>query len=52
MIYLVEDDDSIRKLVIYALESHGYEAQGCLENTSGLEYEGKTDHCRIGSLEK
>jgi len=28
VIYLVEDDDSIRKLVIYALESQGYVAQG------------------------
>ena len=28
MIYLVEDDDSIRKLVVYALESQGYEAKG------------------------
>lgn len=28
MIYLVEDDDSIRKLVIYALETQGYEAEG------------------------
>ena len=28
MIYLLEDDDSIRKLVIYALESAGYEAKG------------------------
>ena len=28
MIYLVEDDASIRKLVVYALESQGYEAQG------------------------
>ena len=28
MIYLVEDDESIRKLVIYALESQGYEAEG------------------------
>jgi Response regulator containing CheY-like receiver, AAA-type ATPase, and DNA-binding domains len=28
MIYLLEDDDSIRKLVIYALESQGYEAKG------------------------
>ena len=27
-IYLLEDDDSIRKLVVYALESQGYEAQG------------------------
>jgi len=28
MIYLLEDDDSIRKLVVYALESQGYEAKG------------------------
>lgn len=28
MIYLLEDDDSIRKLVIYALESQGYEGKG------------------------
>ena len=28
MIYLLEDDDSIRKLVSYGLESQGYEAQG------------------------
>ena len=28
MIYLLEDDDSIRKLVIYALESQGYQACG------------------------
>ena len=28
MIYLLEDDDSIRKLVIYALESQGYQAIG------------------------
>lgn len=28
MIYLLEDDDSIRKLVVYALESQGYEALG------------------------
>ena len=28
MIYLLEDDDSIRKLVVYGLESQGYEAQG------------------------
>ena len=27
-IFLLEDDDSIRKLVIYALGSQGYEAQG------------------------
>jgi two-component system alkaline phosphatase synthesis response regulator PhoP len=28
MIYLLEDDDSIRKLVVYGLESQGYEAKG------------------------
>ena len=28
MIYLLEDDDSIRKLVVYSLQSQGYEAQG------------------------
>lgn len=28
MIYLLEDDDSIRKLVIYALESNGYQVKG------------------------
>lgn len=28
LIYLLEDDDSIRKLVIYALESQGFEAEG------------------------
>ena len=28
MIYLLEDDDSIRKLVVYALESAGYQAEG------------------------
>ena len=28
MIYLLEDDDSIRKLVIYGLESQGFQAMG------------------------
>ena len=28
MIYLLEDDESIRKLVVYALESQGYESEG------------------------
>ena len=28
MIYLLEDDDSIRKLVVYTLESQGYKAEG------------------------
>ena len=28
MIYLLEDDDSIRKLVVYAFESQGYQAKG------------------------
>ena len=31
MIYLLEDDDSIRKLVIYALESQGFNAVGYAE---------------------
>ena len=31
MIYLLEDDDSIRKLVLYALETQGFEAQGFSE---------------------
>lgn len=31
MIYLLEDDDSIRKLVIYALESQGYRVTGFSE---------------------
>ena len=30
MIYLVEDDSSIRELVIYALNSTGLEAKGFL----------------------
>ena len=28
LIYLLEDDESIRKLVVYALKSRGYEAIG------------------------
>lgn len=28
MIYLLEDDDSIRKLVVYTLENQGYQAEG------------------------
>ena len=28
MIYLVEDDNSIRELVIYTLQSTGFEARG------------------------
>ena len=28
MIYLVEDDDSIRELVIYTLRTTGFEAKG------------------------
>ena len=28
MIYLVEDDESIRELVVYTLNSQGLEAQG------------------------
>lgn len=29
MIYLVEDDDNIRKLICYALSKEGFEVQGC-----------------------
>ena len=37
MIYLLEDDDSIRKLVIYALESQGFTAAGfAIQNLLGL----------------
>ena len=28
MIYILEDDESIRKLVVYGLESQGFEAEG------------------------
>ena len=28
MIYVLEDDDSIRKLVVYVLDSQGYQAEG------------------------
>ena len=28
MIYLLEDDESIRKLVVYALGTQGFEAEG------------------------
>ena len=28
MIFILEDDDSIRKLVVYALESQGFAAEG------------------------
>ena len=34
MIYLLEDDDSIRKLVIYALENQGFTASGFAEPRS------------------
>ena len=34
MIYLLEDDDSIRKLVIYALESQQFPAEGFSEAES------------------
>ena len=47
MIYLVEDDESIRELVVYTLNSQGLEAQGferpslfwkALEKARGLSY--------------
>lgn len=35
MIYLPEDDESIRKFVIYALKSTGFEAEGFEINRAG-----------------
>lgn len=32
MIYLVEDDESIRELVVYTLNSQGMEAEGFCRN--------------------
>ena len=37
MIYCVEDDDNIRELIIYTLESTGLRAQGFAEGSSFLE---------------
>ena len=37
MIYLVEDDESIRELVIYTLKSQGFEAKG-FERPSPVSY--------------
>ena len=37
MIYCVEDDDNIRELVIYTLETTGLKAQGFAEGTSFME---------------
>ena len=34
MIFLLEDDESIRKLVVYALQSQGFEAEGFAEPTA------------------
>jgi len=42
MIYLLEDDDSIRKLIIYALESQGYEAEGFAVPSAFWKAMGKT----------
>ena len=49
-IYLLEDDDSIRKLVIYALGSQGYEAQGFdrpFKLSDLLQKAGEIIQCRI-----
>ena len=35
MIYLVEDDDSIRELVLYTLHTTGFEAEG-FRNAAGF----------------
>ena len=34
MIYIVEDDSSIRELEQYALQSNGYDARGCEDAAS------------------
>ena len=34
MIYIVEDDASIRELEQYALQTNGYEARGCEDGAS------------------
>ena len=34
MIYIVEDDSSIRELEQYALQSNGYETTGCEDAAS------------------
>ena len=34
MIFCVEDDGNIRELVVYTLESTGFQARGCLLYTS------------------
>ena len=44
MIYLVEDDESIRELVVYTLNSQGLEAQGkrtAFSGTSGYYASGR-----------
>lgn len=45
MIYLVEDDESIRELVIYTLKSQGFEAKGFEKTFSLLESPGKGKTC-------
>ena len=37
MIYCVEDDDNIRELVIYTLETTGLKAKGFAEGTAFME---------------
>lgn len=45
MIYLVEDDESIRELVIYTLKSQGFEAKGFERpSTSGKPWKRKNLH--------
>ena len=45
MIYLVEDDESIRELVIYTLKSQGFEAKGFERLlTSGKPWKRKSLH--------
>ena len=46
MIYLVEDDESIRELVIYTLKSQGFEAKGFERpSLSGEHWKKNSPHC-------
>ena len=40
MIYLVEDDESIRELVVYTLKSQGMDAKGTGERSAGIDSSG------------
>ena len=46
MIYCVEDDDNIRELVIYTLETTGLKAKGFAEGTAFMEAFEKAEEFR------